>query len=150
MLVAVPYGRRMTALLRTSAAVLLATLALAACGTDEPSDRAGEEPTSTQSETPAASGEVTVAGTWGEPVDDAPHLVLGADGRVSGSDGCNRLMSSWQAEGGTVTFDAVAGTRKACPDVDTWLSAMATATVEGDTLTVLDQDGEPIGTLARH
>ena len=58
-------------------------------------------------------------------------------------------MSGWKAEGATVTFDMVAGTRKACPDVDTWLSGMVTGTVEGDTLTVLDQDGAEIGTLER-
>ncbi|MGN0065871.1 MAG: META domain-containing protein [Nocardioides sp.] len=129
-----------------AAAALLLTLGVSACGSDEPADKATDEPTSTQTPTETP---LEVAGTWGAPEDEQPYLELAEDGNVTGSDGCNRLMSAWEADGATVTFEAVASTRKACPDVDTWLSGMATATVDGDTLTVLDKDGGEIGTLAR-
>jgi len=44
-----------------------------------------------------------------------PHLVLRDDGRFAGSDGCNRLAGGYRAEGDTLTFSPVAGTRLACP-----------------------------------
>ena len=36
-----------------------------------------------------------------------------------------------------------------CEGVDTWLSALVTGEVDGDTLTILDIDGNEIGTLAK-
>lgn len=36
-----------------------------------------------------------------------------------------------------------------CEDVDTWLSELATGTIEGETLTMLDRAGTEIGTLER-
>lgn len=86
-------------------------------------------------------------GTWG--VDDGPNLTLADDGSLSGTDGCNRLMGSWTADGDTIDFGEVASTLMACEGVDTWLNGLATGTVNGDTITVLDGSGAEIGTLAR-
>lgn len=36
-----------------------------------------------------------------------------------------------------------------CEGVDTWLSQAHTGTVEGDTLTILNEQGDEIGTLER-
>lgn len=88
-------------------------------------------------------------GVWGQDVEGSPHLVLDAEGSLSGTDGCNRLMGSWSQDGGTVTFEGVATTLMECPDVDTWLSEMDSATVDGDTLRVLDATGAEIGMLSR-
>lgn len=38
-----------------------------------------------------------------------------ADGRVSGSTGCNRFMASYTLEGQSLRFSQAAGTRMACP-----------------------------------
>ncbi|MFY8114410.1 MAG: META domain-containing protein [Rhabdaerophilum sp.] len=38
-----------------------------------------------------------------------------ADGRVSGSTGCNRFMASYTLEGARLRFSQAAGTRMACP-----------------------------------
>jgi heat shock protein HslJ len=93
---------------------------------------------------------VDPVGTWGDvATTDEPSLVLGDDGSLTGTDGCNRLVGSWTAGADTVTFVDVASTRMACEGVDTWLSALATGTIAGDTLTVLDESGDEIGTLAR-
>ena len=97
----------------------------------------------------SASGDADAAGTWGKNGDNAPQLVLGDDGKLSGTDGCNRLMGSWELEGDTVKFGQVASTLMACEGVDTWLSALDSATVSGDTMTVLDSGGKKIGTLPR-
>jgi copper homeostasis protein (lipoprotein) len=43
------------------------------------------------------------------------HLVL-EGGRLSGSDGCNRIRGSYELDGNAVRFGQVAGTRMACPD----------------------------------
>jgi heat shock protein HslJ len=44
------------------------------------------------------------------------ELVLSEDGRVSGSTGCNRLMSSFELDGDVLLLGAVATTRMACTD----------------------------------
>jgi putative lipoprotein len=44
------------------------------------------------------------------------HLLFEKEGRVSGSDGCNRLMGSYQLKADTVTFGQMAGTQMACID----------------------------------
>lgn len=95
------------------------------------------------------SGSTGAAGTWGTDAPGEPQLVLAEDGSLSGTDGCNRLTGSWSEEGTTVDFGQVASTMMFCEGVDTWLVDLATGTVEGSTLRVLDIDGVEIGTLSR-
>ncbi|WAP52148.1 META domain-containing protein [Arthrobacter sp. ATA002] len=114
------------------AAALLATGALASCA-DSP-----------------GSGTPSVEGSWGDTSNSsAPSLDFASDGRVNGTDGCNHMMGSWTQDGSSVVLSDMATTLVACMDVDTWLSAAATAEVNGDTLELFDGDGEPIGTLQR-
>ncbi|HWK19403.1 MAG TPA: META domain-containing protein [Microbacteriaceae bacterium] len=98
-----------------------------------------------------ASGPV---GTWtsspSASADEAPRLVVGADGSVTGDDGCNALEGRWDPADAQIAFSDVASTLMACDGVDTWLSGLATATVEGDTMTVRDASGAAIGELHRH
>ena len=121
-------------LLRTA---LLLGAVLAAAGLTSCADSAGA---------PVPS----VEGTWGNTADsNAPSLDFASDGRVTGTDGCNRLMGQWAQDGTLVTISNLASTRMFCQDVDTWLSAAFTAEIDGDTLAVFNEDGEPIGTLER-
>jgi heat shock protein HslJ len=46
----------------------------------------------------------------------AAELLLGEDGRISGSTGCNRLMSSFELDGDALLLGPVATTRMACTD----------------------------------
>lgn len=94
-----------------------------------------------------AASDPSPVGTWGES--DGAYLELAGDGALTGSDGCNRLMGKWEAEGTTVSFIGVATTMMACVDVDTWLSALDTAVVGADELAVFDVAGEQIGALPR-
>jgi putative lipoprotein len=48
--------------------------------------------------------------------DRRPHLVFGADGRVSGADGCNRLTGPYTVKANGITFGLIAATQMACPD----------------------------------
>lgn len=88
-------------------------------------------------------------GTWGDGADGGPQLVLDEDGRLHGTDGCNRLIGSWEQDGDRVAFGAIASTMMACPDVDAWLSGADSARVDGDVLRVSDSTGTEIGTLDR-
>lgn len=99
----------------------------------------------------ARGGSVDAAGTWGDPSEESsPYLVLEDDGSLSGSDGCNNLSGSWSVdEADQVEFEDVASTMKACEDVDDWLAGLDVATIAGDTMTVLGQDGAEIGQLER-
>ena len=91
-----------------------------------------------------------VTGTWGN-VDnpEEPSLNFAPDGRVNGTDGCNRLMGGWTQDGSTVTISNLASTMMFCQGVDTWLSGAATAEVEGDALRVLNPEGAELGVLHR-
>ncbi|WP_258067932.1 META domain-containing protein [Pseudoclavibacter sp. RFBB5] len=97
---------------------------------------------------PAASA----AGTWGTPNSSGqgePGLNLADDGKVTGNDGCNRLMGEWTETDGTVEFGALASTMMFCEGVDTWLLGASTAEVDGDSLVVFNEAGDQIGTLPR-
>lgn len=53
------------------------------------------------------------------PVQDVKreaHLVFEPGGRLSGSDGCNRITGTYQLKGDAVTFGHIAATRMACID----------------------------------
>ncbi|MBP1327365.1 heat shock protein HslJ [Leucobacter exalbidus] len=96
----------------------------------------------------SSSGDVT--GSWGDAeTQGQPALELGTDGKLSGTDGCNRLMGDYTEKDGGVEFGQIASTMMFCEGVDTWLGKAATATVSGDKMTVLDKDGAEIGTLKR-
>ncbi len=43
------------------------------------------------------------------------HIVLLAEGRVAGSDGCNRMMGSYTIEAAQLWFERLGGTKIACP-----------------------------------
>ena len=121
----------------TGALLVAAALALAGCATNAGSGAFDTEPSDP-------------VGTWGDTTTRTePSLVLADDGTLTGTDGCNRLRGGWSADGDTVTFDQVASTRMACEGVDTWLSGLATATISGAEMTVLDASGAELGTLAR-
>jgi putative lipoprotein len=52
----------------------------------------------------------------GGVIDDVQTtLEIGADGRATGSGGCNRFAGSYSVNGATLAFGAIATTRMACP-----------------------------------
>lgn len=137
------------------ALVLAATALFAGCA----GATAGGAPVAatTAATTAAASDAV---GAWGNPTGMTtgwviePSLNLAADGTLTGSDSCNRLHGSWSEDDGTITFHDVVSPGMVCgaedpESFDTWLSGLASATVDGNVLTVLDAGGTEIGTLDR-
>ncbi|WP_395244715.1 META domain-containing protein [Agromyces sp. MMS24-K17] len=107
--------------------------------TPSPSDSAG-----------AAAGAEAFIGTWGTADAQQPHLIIVADGTMSGSDGCNQLAGGWELDDdGSIEFDDVASTLMACEGGDQTLGQLDSATVSGDTLTVIDDHGTVLATLPR-
>ena len=132
------------------AALLVGTLALAGCAGFEATsggDTANEPLENTYWKL------VTVGERQAVAIDEAreAHLVLHAeDARLAGSTGCNRMMGEYERDGDRLRFDRVATTRMACPGevmelerefLDA-LSEIASWQVEGENLTLLDDEGE--------
>jgi heat shock protein HslJ len=76
------------------------------------------------------------------------HLVFQAGGRFSGSDGCNRIMGTYEVKGDALTFGQLAGTQMACLDTVVIEQAFRTALkdtsrwkIVGDRLELLDKSG---------
>lgn len=96
---------------------------------------------------PSTGASETPVGTWGS--EDGAFLTLSEDGGLSGNDGCNSLAGDWEQNGETVEFGEVITTLMACEDVDTWLSGLNTAKVDGNELRIFDDAGAEIGSLPR-
>jgi heat shock protein HslJ len=111
-----------------------------------------------------ASQQNTLAGTqWvlstlngSVPLDGVQvTLNFGAEGRATGSDGCNRYFGSYSVEGDALTFGQVAGTLMACPpnvmaqsrDFTRALASTKTFMSAGDMLTLQDADGATLATF---
>jgi putative lipoprotein len=84
-----------------------------------------------------------------------PHLVLQADGVARGHSGCNLFRGGYELKDQQVTFGNMASTQKACIDgmaqEQRFLRALGASThfrIEGDTLRLTDETGEPRLTLA--
>lgn len=112
-------------------ALPLAALFVVACGT--PSEGSSPNP----------------EGTWGADAPNAPQLILAEDGSLSVTDGCNRLVGTWELHDDRVEFSPIAFTNMFCEGVDAWLSQAAIATAQDDTLRIFDHSGEEIGSLVR-
>lgn len=97
--------------------------------------------------------------TASEDGDETPYIAFDtANGRLSGSTGCNRLMGSFDtsAAAGTIDLSQIASTRMMCPDPsveDAYLKALGevkgyTLSDKGD-LELLDSKGDAVLTFTR-
>lgn len=84
--------------------------------------------------------EVTVMENQAEP-----HIIFNAENRVSGSDGCNRMMGSYLLDGNNLSLDKMAGTKMACAEgaaqtqaFNDVLTKVATYSVHSDQLELRD------------
>lgn len=76
------------------------------------------------------------------------HLLFQAGGRVSGSDGCNRITGGYELKGDSIRFGQMAGTQMACVDTagleQAFRAALKSAsrlTIAGDRLELFDESG---------
>ena len=121
--------------IRVTAALVLVTVAcasLGACADDAASSAPVDD----------------VAGVWGmQDTEGIASLELAEDGTATGTDGCNQMVGTWEQNDTQVAFGEWATTRMACQSVDTWLSLSVKATLEGENLVFVDENGIEIGTL---
>ncbi len=146
-------GRRTTAFAGALGAGLLAVL-LTACGAGTGSVGDGQNGGGSAPGTEAPVEEnpelqARLLGAWSSDDAGNPHLRFAEDGRVSGSDGCNSLGGEYTVDGDTVTVKRAASTLMACPGVDDWLRGVKTVSLDGDTMTVRDKNGDELGQLHR-
>ena len=86
----------------------------------------------------------------------APGLQLSSEGRVAGSDGCNRLVGSYTLDGDRISFLPLAASRMSCSamhgrDADFQRAVMETAQwrISGSELQLLSEDGRLMLLLER-
>jgi len=94
--------------------------------------------------------DAAVSSTWTDA-----ELVLGADGHLSGSTGCNRVMGSFELDGEVLVLGPLATTRMACTDdgaAEQERQVLAvldpgplTVELEGDRLVLRAPDGSALG-----
>lgn len=109
---------------------------------------------------PQRGPQYTLAGTrWvahsinGEPVAGAtPQITFGAEYRLTGTGGCNRLFGVYETEGDRIDVRGLGRTRMACDapvmtQEDTFVSILdsaATITQSGDRLVIAAEDGRSV------
>jgi heat shock protein HslJ len=103
---------------------------------------------------------VELAGTAVTPQaaapDRNPHLVFGTDGRVSGSDSCNRLTGPYTVKGEAISFGPIAATQMACPKTEEVANRFRAALkgtgrwrIEGGRLQFYGATGKPLAVFER-
>ena len=90
-----------------------------------------------------------LAGSWTSDETGQPTLTFDEAGKVSGTDGCNGIGSSYTIEHDVARIERFVSTMMACPGVDDWLRGVAEVRLSGEELTVVNSAGEEIGTLQR-
>lgn len=85
------------------------------------------------------------------PAASEPNLTFHPDGRVSGSDGCNRISGSYERKGDAIHFGQMIGTQRACPgtaEIDKAfrdaLTSAASLRLSGGSLELFDAGGTEV------
>ncbi len=84
------------------------------------------------------------------------YLVFGSDGRLSGSDGCNRVTGTYKLKGDAVTFGQMASTQMACidtPEIERRFHGALKGTghwrIEGGRLQFYGATGKPLAVFEK-
>lgn len=96
----------------------------------------------------ASASDDGAGGTWSATGAGEPTLTLSDDGQVTGTDGCNQVVGSWEQSGSDVTFSEMATTLMACDGIDGW-PGLATGHISGTAMTLKDEAGAELGVLTR-
>ena len=99
---------------------------------------------------------VNADGEMVEPIPGAEPTLRMEDGQIGGSGSCNNYFGSYTLDGDRLTIEQVGATMMACPEPlmnqeTAFLAALgsvASYSLDGDTLTLLDSDGNPVVVLA--
>jgi heat shock protein HslJ len=144
---------------------LVATAALAACGSDADGSATSDSPTDQTSDSQTETS-VPTSGSDGldgrsfvstevdghELVPDSVVRLTFEDGSLSINAGCNTMFGGYTVEGDVLSAPTMAMTEMACDpalmEQDAWISGLIsngpTVTVDGDTLTIAGPDAQTI------
>ncbi|MCS6846640.1 MAG: META domain-containing protein [Anaerolineae bacterium] len=154
---------RRSAGLRTSASLFAigaaSALVLAACAVPPPPPRqAAPAAPAAPTTNPLAGTSWTLATLGGQPALQGTTATLnfGADGRASGTDGCNAFSGSYEVSGDALKFGPLMGTLMACEasvmaQADAFRNALeqtARFAVANDTLTLQDANSAALASFA--
>ncbi|MDN5581868.1 MAG: META domain-containing protein [Corynebacterium sp.] len=88
------------------------------------------------------------SGTWVDVDPTGAAELTFDDGRISGTDGCNGVASSYTVDGNVAEVEPFASTLMACPGpTSDWLQGAASVHHYGALLVVHDEDGGVLGAL---
>lgn len=147
--------------------VLCATLALCACGSRRKPESEETAPVQGSQTPEAKAGQssedrleqtawVLTELTGREPLKNTQITLSFANGKLSGSDGCNRFHSSYAVKGEELAIDPrVASTRSACPEpimeqASAFMRALGStrsARLDAEQLSLLDESGASLATF---
>lgn len=141
---------------------LTGVLALAGCNNMMPHSGHTDQNTSSMSNlkmlTDVSWQQIMPAGTKLSTGSEYPNIRFNAqDKRFSGSDGCNRIMGDYQADGKMLKLGMMAGTKMACAPQDSAMSqnfmmGLSQTThyqFSGSNLVLKDQAGKTLMTLRK-
>lgn len=88
-------------------------------------------------------------GRWTVAPGSPAFLDFADDGVLTGSDGINRISTTWESDGEEAVVAPFATTQMAMKGMTPWVGRIHRATVDGDTLVVLDHAGNRLGEMIR-
>lgn len=92
----------------------------------------------------------SASGRWAAESNPHAFLEFALDGSVTGSDGANRIVTTWQPDGdGSAVVAPFLTTQMAAKGMQTWVGGVRRVEVDGDVLAVFDQSGNRLGELIR-
>ena len=140
--------------LRTTLSVVIAILLTAALAAGTVALDAGLRRAGSIEATPWQLTALTVDGTLTDVPENVTSTLLLLDGEATGTGACNSFFARYTLSGDTLRFGPIGTTRVACPEPSgsveaSYLAALetvATFTLEGETLTLVDADGATVAT----
>ncbi|MDN6747313.1 MAG: META domain-containing protein [Brevibacterium sp.] len=79
----------------------------------------------------------------------AAFLNISADGSLTGSDGANRISTTWSGDDSGATGESFLTTQRAAQGMERWVGRTRRVEADGDQLNVFDQAGNHLDVLNR-
>lgn len=92
----------------------------------------------------------SVNGKWvSSKPGSAAFLYICADGSLTGSDGANRISTTWASDGSGAIIESFLTTQRATQGMERWVGRTRRVEPDGHQLNVFDQAGNHLGVLTR-
>lgn len=92
----------------------------------------------------------SITGKWvSNKPGSAAFLSITDDGSLIGSDGANRISTTWTKDDSGAVIESFLTTQRATQGMESWVGRTRRVEAEGDQLNVFDQAGNHLGVLTR-